>query len=284
MAGAASRPRLELFCNEQAAEQIMSSKANRGLGMLVGAFLSVLASIGASWAGPKKPVDGWTFEVSPYLWMTSLSGTVGVFERVPPTSVDFTFNKIFNHIDWPAAIMLSGEARNGRFGILGDFMYVALKAEAATPGPLFSTATVKVSNLTTTVEGAYRIVDSPSVQVDGLAGARLFSVGLDLNLSSGLLAGRSGSLTNTWVDPVIGVRVLVPFGSGFYVSGYGDVGGFGISGGDMTWQFAGNVGYNFNDWLTAYAGFRYLNIQHQDGGFVYDVQQEGPMLGATFRF
>lgn len=263
----------------------MNLGANRGCRVLVGVFLGILATIGTSWAGPKKPVDGWAFEVSPYLWMTSLSGDVGVFQRVPPTSVDFNFNKIFNHIDWPKAAMVSGEARNGRFGILGDVMYVAIKAEAATPGPLFGSVTVKVSqDITSTIEGAYRIVDSPSVKVDGLAGVRLFSVGLELNLSGGILPGRSGSETNTWVDPVIGVRVIVPFGSGFFVSGYGDVGGFGISGGDMTWQFAGNVGYNFNDWLTAYAGFRYLNIQHEDGAFVFDVQQEGPIIGATFRF
>ena len=107
---------------------------------------------------------------------------------------------------------------------------------------------------------------------------------LELDLSSGLLPGRSGSETKTWADPLIAARVIVPFGKGFYASAYGDVGGFGISGGDLTWQFLGSVGYNFNDSISAYAGFRYMNIQHEDGSFVWDVALQGPILGVGIHF
>jgi hypothetical protein len=251
----------------------------------LGAAILLAAASGPTWAGAKKTPDGWTFEVSPYLWMASLSGDVGVFDRLPPSSVDINFNQLFNHINWPKVAMLSGEARNGRFGILGDVIYMSVGAEKATPGPLFGSAALDITeNVTATLEGAYRIVDTPSVKVDGMAGARLFSVGLQLDLSPGTLAARSGSQSNTWVDPLIAARVIVPFGEGFYASAYGDVGGFGISGGDLTWQFFGSVGYNFNDSISAYAGFRYMDIQHQDGGFVYDVAMQGPMLGVGIHF
>jgi opacity protein-like surface antigen len=179
--------------------------------------------------------------------------------------------------------MVAGEARHGRFGILGDVMYVELKADASTPGPLFGSGTLKVKDFTSTIEGAYRVVDSPSVKLDGLAGVRIFSIDNELSLSSGILAARSGTSGDTWADPVVGVRAMVPFGSGFFVNGYGDVGGFGISG-DLTWQLYGGLGYNFNNWLTGYAGYRYLDIHHEDGGFVFDVAQQGPLLGVGLRF
>jgi len=262
----------------------MKSRASRGRKAIIGTILIILATGGISWAGPKKTADGWTFQVSPYFWMSGIKGDVGAFERVPPSSIDVSFSDIFSHIDWPAAVMVAGEARHGRFGILGDVIYVELDAGASTPGPLFGSGTLKVKDFTSTIEGAYRVVDSPSVKLDGLAGVRIFSIDNELSLSSGILAARSGSNGDTWADPVVGTRAIIPFGgSGFFANAYGDVGGFGISG-DLTWQLYGGIGYNFNNWLTGYAGYRYLDIHREDGGFVFDVAQQGPLLGAAFRF
>lgn len=261
----------------------MNSRASLVRKAIIGATMVILATSGTSQAGAKKTSDGWTFEVSPYLWMSGINGNVGIFQRVPPTSIDLSFSDIFNHIDWPAAVMVAGEARHGRFGILADVIYVELKADGSTPGPLFGGATIKVKDFTSTIEGAYRVVDAPAIKLDGLAGLRIFSVDEELNLSAGILQARSGSDSNTWVDPVIGMRAIVPFGSGFFVNGYGDVGGFGISD-DLTWQLYGGLGYNFNNWLTAYAGYRYLDIHHEDGAFIWDIAQQGPLLGVQFRF
>ena len=261
----------------------MTPRASLVCKAIIGAALVILTASGAAWAGPKEKADAWTFQVSPYLWMSGIKGDVGAFERVPPSSIDVSFSDIFSHIDWPAAVFVAGEARHGRFGILGDVMYVELKADGSTPGPLFGGTTLKVKNFTSTIEGAYRVADTPSVKLDALAGLRIFYIDNELSLSSGILQARSGSSSSAWADPVFGMRAIVPFGgSGFYASGYGDVGG-GPSG-DLTWQLYGGLGYNFNDWLTAYAGYRYLEIQHQDGGFVYDVAQQGPLIGALFRF
>ncbi len=261
----------------------MSSRAKLVRKVFLVAIVVTLATSGTSLAGAKKTTDDWTFEVSPYFWMSGIKGDVGALTRVPPSSIDVSFSDIFNHIDWPAAVMVAAEARHGRFGILGDVIYVELKADASTPGPLFGSATLKVKDFTSTIEGAYRVVDSPSIKLDGLAGLRIFSVTNELSLSSGILPAISGSSSETWVDPVFGIRAIVPFGSDFFANAYGDVGGFGISG-DLTWQLYGGLGYNFNNWLAGYAGYRYLNVHREDGGFVYDIAQQGPLLGVGIRF
>ena len=78
-----------------------------------------------------------------------------------------------------------------------------------------------------------------------------------------------------------GARYL-PIGSGFFANAYGDVGGG--PNGDLTWQLYGGVGYNFNQSVAAYVGYRYLAINHDVNGFGFDITQEGPLIGLGIRF
>ena len=56
-----------------------------------------------------------------------------------------------------------------------------------------------------------------------------------LDLSAGLLPGRSTKDDETWVDPVIGLRAILDLGDGFSVLAFADIGGFGV-GSDQTWE------------------------------------------------
>jgi hypothetical protein len=264
----------------------LNSRTSRGPKALIGAMLIILATGGFSQADETKKAtsDGWTFQVSPYLWVAGVSGNVGVFKRVPPAPIDFSFSQLFDHINWPRVLMLAGEARHGRFGIFGDAMYMGLQVNGATPGPLFGSGTLNFNMFIGTFEGGYRVVDLPTFKLDGVVGVRVLNVGGGLSLSNGILPARSGSSSEAWADPVGGLRAIAPFGaSGFYLQGYGDIGG-GPNNGDLTWQLYGGLGYDFNNWLSGYAGYRYLDIQHQDGGFVFDVNMQGPLVGAVIRF
>ncbi len=249
------------------------------------ALLTLFAAPGAE-AQTAKSSSGWTFQVSPYLWASGIKGQVGVSSRLPPANVNINFDDIFNHIDWPAAIFFSAEARSPdqRWGIFNDFEYIKLDADAPTPGRLFGNATLTMTNLTDTLEVAYRFVDQRSLKMDVMAGARIFSITNELGLTSGVLAGRSDSANETWVNPVIAGRFKLDVGNtNFFINGYADIGGMGLNS-DLTWQFYGGGGYNFNNSITAYFAYRYLNVQHEDGGFIYDIVQQGPMLGLGIRF
>ncbi len=253
--------------------------------LLASIFIGLPAAVSAQAASPAA-AGGWTFQISPYLWAAGIKGTVGVSSRLPTADVDIGFSDVFNHIDWPAAVFIAAEARSPdrRWGIFNDLEYVELDASVPTRGPLFGDVKLTQKNFTDTLELAYRFVDQPSIKLDGLAGARFYMVDNEFALTPGLLQGRDNSQSETWANPVLAGRVIVPLGSsGFFLNAYGDVGGFGING-DMTWQVYGGGGYNFNNWLTGYAAYRYLDVHHEDGGFIYDISQEGPLFGVGIHF
>ncbi|TIS72383.1 MAG: hypothetical protein E5W94_31050, partial [Mesorhizobium sp.] len=89
--------------------------------------------------------------------------------------------------------------------------------------------------------------------------------------------------SKTWVDPIIGVAGDVALGNGFGLHGEADVGGFGL-GADIDWQVQGTLQYRYSDSVTLEAGYRYLAVDYDDDGFVFDIAMQGPIIGARFRF
>jgi hypothetical protein len=125
-----------------------------------------------------------------------------------------------------------------------------------------------------TIDGGYRFVDTPSTQVDGIIGTRIFSFDTSLSTSGGLLVPRvSDSRSAAWADLIIAGRVILPFDDGtapWFASLYGDIGGG--PNGDLTLQLFGGVGYNFNKTMAGFVGYRYLAINHSSGRFDYRFQ------------
>lgn len=46
----------------------------------------------------------------------------------------------------------------------------------------------------------------------------------------------------------------------------------------------GGVAYEFNDTVSAIAGYRHLEVDYRNNGFRFDVELSGPVIGATIRF
>jgi hypothetical protein len=136
------------------------------------------------------------------------------------------------------------------------------------------------------VNGGYRFVDTPAIKADAMIGARIFSFDTSLGTSGGLvLPPLSDSASITWTDPILAGRVILPFDDGkapWFASIYGDVGGGPNN--DLTWQFFGGLGYNFNKSIAGFAGYRNLEIQHSTGSYSFRINQQGPMVGVLFRF
>ena len=61
------------------------------------------------------------------------------------------------------------------------------------------------------------------------------------------------------------------------------IGGFGVSS-DFMWDVFGGVGYEVKDWLSLVAGFRATGVDYQEGDFLYDITQYGPLIGAVIQF
>ncbi len=224
-----------------------------------------------------------SIKLSPYLWAASMSGDVGV-RGLPPAEIDVDFDEIFKNIDWfPPPIMLAAEVRYDRFGFLSDFIYLGLDADGASPGPLPLTADATLKTMIFTVGGSYRVLQSSAVDLDLLAGARLWMVDADLALTGPVIGTRQVGGSETWVDPIVGIATQIKLGGGFGFRAEGDVGGFGV-GADLDWQVLGALQYQLNESITLEAGYRYLAVDYDRGGFVYDVAMQGPIIGGSIRF
>jgi hypothetical protein len=223
--------------------------------------------------------EGWTFAVAPYFWAAGISGEVGQF-GLPPVDIDADFGDVFDHLDFGA--MAIGEARYDRYSIFADIMYSKISGSAGTPrGILASSASVSSETFAGLIGAGYSVLDGPSGHLDVVVGARVWSVDNDISFSGGILDGVSRSDGATWVDAVAGFRGNYSITPKIYLTGWGLVG---AGGADVDWDVAGAVGYRFNNRISAVAGYRALGVDYSNDGFVFDVVQQGPILGVVMRF
>lgn len=227
--------------------------------------------------------DSWQFQLTPYAWLAGMEGRVATLPSLPPSYIKIDFwDDVIGNID--GGVFLVGEARKGCYGVIMDVAYVDIEQEGSSPGPLFSSVSVGTESWMISAAGTYRLVDQPAVSLDLLAGIRYWSVDTILELLSGLLPGREFSYREDWVDPLIGVKGFSPFGdSKFFVSGNLAIGGFG-AGSDFMWDVNANIGYQWSKMFSTTIGYRYLDVDYEDDGFLYDVAQQGPVMGLSWRF
>lgn len=228
--------------------------------------------------------DGkWQFQLAPYAWLPGQEGTVSTLQGLPTVDLDLDFwDDILGNIH--GAIFLIGEARKDRFGLFADIAYTDIKLEENTPGSYFSTFSSQTKTWMTTASGFYRVVDNPQSYLDFLAGVRYWDISSKLKLTAGALGQQSVTNKENWFDPVVGMKGLTYFGSSnFFASGGFSIGGFGV-GSDLMWDANINFGYAWSTTFSATIGYRYLDVDYDDDGYVYDVAQSGPTVGLSWRF
>jgi hypothetical protein len=228
------------------------------------------------------PRDEWSFHISPYVWAAGLEGTVAAVPGLPSIEVDASFKDILENLD--LAAMAFVELRYGKIAGYADIIYTKVTADAETPAQLlFDNIEVESTLFIGTFGAAYRPLEAEEGFLDLLMGARAWSVDTRLNIDGGTLNDQEIEDNQNWVDPVIGVKGLLNVGAGFYLNGFAHVGGFGAAS-DLTWDVFGGIGYQFNDTISAVAGYRHLEVDYDHGGFIFDVEMSGPVIGAIIRF
>jgi hypothetical protein len=263
--------------------------------------------------------DDWRFGLTVYGWATSLSGNATT--RGNTVNFNASIIDIFQKSDSVVAYDSYFEADKGRFGLYADLVWAKLGIPAsaafyANPiaGVKLSTqANAAVTTSLTVIEGGglYELAkwqggEQSFTSLDGFVGARLWNistqVALDitgaLDFSDPRLAGfdrtRSINLadsgTQSWVDPLFGLRLRHQFTPSQAVTVRGDIGGFGISGSSQfSWQLAGIYSYTwqFDGYaLAAIGGYRALSVNKNFGnsGDNLNLLIQGPVLGLTIKF
>jgi hypothetical protein len=245
----------------------------------------VLIAAGPAWAADEDP-PSWGVTVTPYLWAAGLYGDVTVAGT--PATLDASFIDILDSTD--SLIGLQGHlaVTRGRVGAFGDLTYLKLKVEDA------GATGLDVENRIWLVEFGlqYRVLDTISsaegkgVAIDAYGGGRYTSLELDLDTQG----APSANASQSWVDPMIGLRATFQLSEHFLIVVGGDVGGFGV-GSDFAWSALGLLGYQWKglglDWAVL-AGYRALGQDYSTGSgrqrFQWDTVIRGPIVGLSIRF
>jgi len=250
----------------------------------------VLPAPAAAQTAAGSDTDAWQFELTPYILGAGLNGTTGIGSVT--AHVDVSFSDLLENLD--SGFMALFEARKGRWTFGAEGIYFKLKGEGTDSwrGPLGSSGTGTLEATVTEqlyqLTAGYRVLDDRT-KVDVLGAARYTQLDTELNLAvttgSPLLpdGSRSVSGTESWWDPVIGVRVLVPLAEAWTLVGYADIGGFGV-GSELTYQLLAGVNWQFAKSVVAKAGYRYFYQDYENNGLVWDMTASGFYLGAGFRF
>jgi hypothetical protein len=253
-------------------------------------FLFLLALPAAVFAGPvtdevraltppEPENSGWHFRVAPYLWLTSVSGTVGA----GPLSADANLGASDALSKLTFGFMVLTEIGYDRWSFENDVIYARFQTSKETPGPLFGQLNSTLNQFQWTSLLGYRVVETKRFSFDLQAGFRMLSLGLDLELTPGLLKGRSRSFSRTWIDPVIGFRSRAYLTDWLFVVARGDIGGFGANS-ELTWQAFAGAGAQISRWAAFVAGYRAIGYDYDQAGFSYDVTTYGPVAGFELSF
>ena len=221
--------------------------------------------------------SGWSNQGLLYLLGPTLDGTTGVGDL--QTEVDLGMSDVFDAIDKGLLGMYRGEGE--RWGMLVDVVYMDLKMDAegslgVLSGELELEQTLAIASAT------WRL--NESLQLMG--GAMYADLSTDIALT-GPQTTRMASISEDWLDPLVGVLFETPVGAGWEFSGSAQVGGFGV-GSDLVVILSGAMFYRFNDWSSLSLGYRYLDFDYDDGEgpdrFKFDMKQHGPLIGVRFDF
>ena len=253
-------------------------------GMRLLGFAAVVATFVMPAATKAHAQTPWEYNVTPYGWLAGLDGNLGVVPGLPSEEVSLSFGDILKDLDY--GLFLFSSARNDPWVIYFDGSAVQTTSTENVGGPAIDSIKVKsrTSNLALAV--GYSVASDAKYNVDGYLGARAWwldtEITVDTQPGTGLGQIRSDS-DASWVDPIVGVAGQYEASERWTLFGNAEVGGFGV-GADLEWSVMAGATYAVNEWFGLTAAWRYLAVDYEDDGIVFDVSQTGPLFGATFRF
>ena len=99
------------------------------------------------------------------------------------------------------------------------------------------------------------------------------------NPDPGLSPGQQVSGSKDWWDGLIGLRGRYDTEPCSYLTGTALIG---AGGSDFTADLFAGFGYEVSDVTSLVGGYRYLTTDREDNGYIYDIEQQGLLFGATF--
>ncbi len=272
---------------------LLLARLSRALALCACALAAWPLHATAQTAGP------WRVGASVYVYLPSLGGSTSIPVDSSGTPIHVNADQLLSNLK--ATFMGSLDAHNGRWGVFTDLIYLNLgdvedRSRAFTIGniglPAGTTARLdwNLKGWLWTTAGQYRLVADPALTLDAMGGVRMFDLRQSLawNISGNIgpiaPSGRSGSaeLKRQLWDAIVGVKGRYAWAPGgpwslpFHLD-------LGTGESRLTWQAAAGVTYAYS-WGELTGMWRYLAYEMKPGGTVSELDFNGPLIGATWRW
>ncbi len=241
-----------------------------------------------------KPTSDWRFIAQPYGWLPlKIKGPI----EVGPTSTDMDIDLRTLLEDLKFVVEGGFELTNDEWSFLVWGLYLNVGTDVKTTVPLLGTFDTSLGFKMTLVDMAvaYRVDEWPlgstsaTWGLDLLAGVIVWDTDLQVSERGPFGFDPGIDEQDTWVDFIIGGRILFNITDEFSASVRGEVGGFGIgSSSDLTWNITVLGEYKISPKVGLVAGYRYLDVDWESGSGLsrigYDWTIHGPILGVSIHF
>lgn len=257
-------------------------------GWILAAAASVAMVSGTSSAVAQD--DEWEFMVAPlYVWAKAISGVATAADRDLPLELDFQ-DDILENLDAAFAIHL--EARKGKMSLFAEYNYAKLDPSNTTfVGPIKLRTDVDFKDIMAEGGITWAIAESDSLRWEVLGGLRYYKQDADITFRSdregGQILPENVSVGDRWLHPFAGGRLIAKIGKNWTFRARAD---YGYEGSDNTaLQGIATLGYRFNDWGSAFFGYRYFDMDFNNGSsrrdqYGFDGDQQGPLIGINLHF
>ena len=131
-----------------------------------------------------KTTEPWEITVGGPGWLAGVTGTTGIHGK--NTNVDVGVGQILRHIN--VVYSFGGEVRKGRFGVLGDLLYLNAQAGTGEMSGLVSKVDVGLQQFLGEFFTSYRVIEGSRGWLDLLAGFRYTYVGEQVGLQANNMA------------------------------------------------------------------------------------------------
>ncbi len=219
--------------------------------------------------------DGWKYEVTPYLWAAGMSGSTGPTGMV--ADVDMSFSEVVENLD--GGFILHMQATKGQWNTWFDYVRLDIAADGEVR--IFD---INMNMSQTLAEAGVAYQLQSMEQISFLGGLRYMNVDTNIKFRVPPVDGRKKvSFGENWVDPFIGIKGNWPINDKWSIVARADVGGFGV-GSDLTWAVQGLANYQFGEKWSFKFGYRHMDFDYDDNGFVFDMAESGLLIGAGYKF
>ena len=233
------------------------------------------SALNAQDTSPKE--KNWEFNLAPfYLWAVSVDGDLTVMGNNQQLKADFS--EIADSLEGIFTVHFEGMHKSG-FGFLTDVEYLNLGGQQATPGPAPLTLDVDFTLVIAELAGIYRFNLNENA-LDLIYGGRYYGIDTEIDIVG---APPRVDKDKDWVDAMLGARYIWTITDKWDFVARGDIG---FGGSELAWNLAGL--FNYQPWkhVSLLFGYRYMDIDYEDGSgadlFKLDVSMHGPLLGVNF--